>query len=126
MEGAYPVMLGKEEIGQAQVIRQGLYYQIRCRCKLTGEVMHRLVLIAEDQEENLGIPAPEGAWFCLTKRLPVSRISGRILHIHARPRSAVLRESFIPLKPEEPFLYLQRLRDARLAEQDGQLGVILK
>ena len=126
MEGTYPVRMGKEEIGLAQVVKKGLYYQIQCHCKLTGEVIHRLVLITDAGEENLGIPMPEGDGFSLTKRLPVSRVPGKLLHIHARPRSTVLSQDFFPLSPEEPFAYLYRLKNAYLVHRDGQPGLVFR
>lgn len=33
---------------------------------------------------------------------------------------------FIPIKPEEPFAYIERLKDAYLVRQDGQVGIIIK
>lgn len=124
MEGTHQILMGEEEIGRAEVTREGLYYRFSCRCKLAGEVIHRLVVDTGEAEENLGIPAPQGEWFALTKRLPISRFRGKTSVIRARPRSIVLQEDFIPLKPEEPFSYLHRLKEARLTRRDGQLGLI--
>ena len=38
----YDVLLGDEPIGKAQVKKEGLYYCISCRCRLSGEVVYRI------------------------------------------------------------------------------------
>lgn len=126
MEVRYPIFLGQEQIGEAKVIRQGLYDQFFCRCKLSGEIVHRLVLKMGNQTENLGILVPNGAFFELTKKLPVSRVGKGPFRICAVPRHTQLDERFIPLIPDEPFSYLHRLNGAYLAWRDGQIGVIIK
>ena len=108
------------------MIRQGLYDQFFCRCKLSGEIVHRLVLKMGNQTENLGILVPNGAFFELTKKLPVSRVGKGPFRICAVPRHTQLDERFIPLIPDEPFSYLHRLNGAYLAWRDGQIGVIIK
>ena len=44
-------------------------------------------------------------------------MSFRLVSKHDAPRT-----HFAPISPEEPFAYLQRLKDAYLAEKDGQIG----
>lgn len=126
MEMIYPVFLGNESIGEAKVTRQGLYYHIACRCTLSGEVVHRLVLKKDDKTENLGIPIPEGRFFTLTKKLPVSRVGEGTFRICAVPRQPQLDELFVPLNPDEPFAYVHRLNRAYLTRHEGQLGLVVK
>ena len=63
-----------------------------------------------------------GNFFGLDTRRPVKRLgegelSFRLVSKHNAPRT-----HFAPISPEEPFAYLQRLKDAYLAEKDGQIG----
>ena len=123
MEGSYPIYLGSEQMGQAQVSRQGLYYHFACECELSGEVIYRIVVTCGGKSESLGIPAPEGVRFTLNSRLPVSKLGQGELKFQLLPRHPKAEEAFIPLSPEEPFAYLQQLKDAYLLRRNGQLGI---
>lgn len=125
MEGTYDIYLGGAVIGQAAVSKEGLYLRFRCRCRLSGEVIYQLTVTAGDRTEKLGIPVPEGGWFVLNTRIPAKRLSSGTLVIQAVPRHPELT-NFIPVKPEEPFLYLSRIKDAYLAVRNGQVGIVLR
>ena len=61
MVGIYELPGGK---GRVTVTREGLYYRFSCRCKLTGDVMHRLVvssLRAGFRADASRISAPDAA-----------------------------------------------------------------
>ena len=126
MEGIYPIELSGREIGQAEVTRQGLYYHFTCRCRLTGEVICRLAAVCGDQMENLGVPVPETGYFVLQKNVPVSKLKDGNLRIRVVPRHPQLDGKFIPIRPEEPFAYLSRLKDAYLQRRGGQLGIVIR
>ncbi len=120
LEGTYDVNFGAETIGRVRVQRQGLYYQFACTCEhLDG--MFQLVCDGVD----LGLLVPCGGQLILQTKQPVKRFgqgSGQFL---LRPRHSKLPQSFVPLRPEEPFAYLSRLENAYLATQNGQPGVVL-
>lgn len=126
MEGIYPIELSGREIGQAEVTRQGLYYHFTCRCRLTGEVICRLAAVCGDQMENLGVPVPENGYFVLQKNVPVSKLKDGNLRVRVVPRHPQLDGNFIPIRPEEPFAYLSRLKDAYLQRRGGQLGIVIR
>lgn len=117
----YSVTLGGKETGRVQVERQGLYYRIFCRCKLSGEVMYRLVAACGERTADLGILVPTESGFGVETRIPVSRLGEGTLSFSLRPKhdEATI---FVPIRPEEPFAYLSHLRQARLEYRDGQLG----
>ena len=123
MEGSYPIYLGAEELGQAQVKRQGLYYHFYCECELSGEVIYRVTVSCNGKSESLGIPAPEGTKFTLNSRLPVSKLGQGEPKFQLLPRHPDTDERFVPLSPEEPFTYLQQLKDAYLLRRNGRLGI---
>lgn len=126
MEGTYAIEQAGQRIGQAEVIRQGLYYHFTCRCRLSGEVICRLAAVCGDQMENLGVPVPENGEFILRKKIPVSHLGGGQLRIRVIPKHAELTEQFIPISPEEPFRYLSRLKNAYLSRRGQQLGIVIK
>lgn len=126
MEGNYEVYFGNDQTGKVQVIRQGLYYQFHCRCKLTGAVMCRLEVVCADRRENLGVLVPVDRGFGLDTRLPVKRFGEGRPRFHIIPKHDKPEGLFIPIIPEEPFSYIERLKDGFLERRNGQVGVVLK
>lgn len=125
MEGTYGVYFGSEPVGKVQVLRQGLYYSFHCRCRLTGSVMCRLEAACGDKRESLGVLVPMDGGFGLNTRLPVKRLGEGEFRFRILPRHDKPAEQFVPIYPEEPFAYIERLKDGFLARRDGQVGAIL-
>lgn len=113
-------------MGKAQVTKQGLYYHVICRCEVSGEVMHRLEVSCGEKRVNLGILVPMEQGFGLETRFPVSRVGEGRLAFRLLPRHDALQgRVFVPITPEEPFRYLERLKDAFLELQEGKKGASL-
>ena len=126
MEGRYPVFLGGQQIGEAVVHREGLYLCFLCRCRFSGEMIYRLMAEVGEKKENLGIPVPEGEWFCLHSRIPAKRLGEGELTVRAMPKHGVMPGRFVPLSPQEPFAYLKELKNAYLEIRNGQSGIVLR
>lgn len=126
MNETYGVYLGKEQMGKVQVQKQGLYYRFLCRCRLSGDVMCRLNVACGDKQESLGVVVPMEDGFGLDTRLPIKRLGEGQMEFLLVPKHEVGREAFVPVYPEEPFAYIERLKDAYLARKNGQVGVILR
>lgn len=126
MDGMYEVLLGGQPVGKARVERQGLYYGISCRCKLSGEVIQKLEVTCGDHTESLGVLVPDGVDFVLKTKLPVKRLGDGELRFRIQPRHSEITGKFIPLSPEEPFAYLAKLENAFLEIRDGKMGILLK
>ena len=119
----YAVHFGDDTVGKAQVTRQGLYYHVVCRCSLSGQVMYCLEASTGEKRVNLGILVPQETGFGLETRFPVSRVGEGELHFCLRPRhEEPVGRQFVPIIPEEPFSYLERLKDAFLEIQNGKKG----
>lgn len=122
----YGVVFGEKTVGKAQVTQQGLYYHVICRCNLSGEVMHRLEVSCGEKKVDLGILVPMEQGFGLETSFPVSRVGKGELRFRLHPRHDTLQgRMFVPIKPEEPFAYLARLKDAFLEIQEGKKGASL-
>ena len=121
----YDVFLGKDKVGKVQVLREGLYYRFLCRCRLSGEVVCRLLIRCGEKQENLGPVVPIGDGFGLEKRLPVKHLGEGEMEAYLMPKQDVVSGKFVPIYPEEPFGYIARLKDAFLARQKGQPGVVI-
>ena len=122
----YPVLLGQETIGTAQVEKEGLYWKIRCRCTIESNVMYRILLCGDHRQEDLGICAPEGHQFTLCKRISTRQVPEGNLIFRAVPRHPQLQGKFVPISPAEPFRYLSQLEQVYLCRRDGQVGVVLQ
>ena len=125
MEGNYPVFFGKNPVGKVQVLHQGLYYRFVCHCRLSGDVVCRLVVRCEDNQENLGVVVPAGDGFTLDKKIPSKRIGEGELEFLLVPKQDRLNGKFVPIRPEEPFAYIARLKESFLVRQGTQVGIIL-
>ena len=125
MEGNYEVRLGQTPIGKAQVLRQGLYYRVTCHCRLTGEVMYRLIIHCGGHDESLGVLIPMGGSFGLETKLPVKKVGEGKLDFFVLPKHPQKEGKFVPIYPEEPFSYISRLKDAHLEVRNGQTGVVI-
>jgi hypothetical protein len=123
MEGNYAIFLGGESIGQASVIRQGLYYAFSCRCSLTGSVVYKLQAQVGDKLVPLGVPVPEGKSFTLRTKVSAKQLGQGQMRITAVPKHAPVGEDFVPLSPETSFAYLHRLEQAFLTRQNGVPGI---
>ena len=125
MEGPYALYFGGQAIGKVQVTRQGLYYRFSCRCRLSGGVVCKVLVRCGGISENLGILAPEGEGFSLVTRMPVKRFSGGSPEFTVVPNRPDFGGNFAPIYPEEPFAYIEKLKEAFLVRRGGQCGILI-
>lgn len=126
MEGNYGVYFGKDQVGKVQLLRQGLYYRFICRCRLSGEIVCRLMVKCGGNRENLGVVVPVDGGFGLDTKLPAKRLGEGTPEFFLLPKHEAAFCNFVPIYPEEPFAYISRLKDAYLTQRNGQAGVIIK
>lgn len=126
MVGEYEVFFETRQAGKVQVTRQGLYYRFVCRCKLTGDVVCRLYVSCGGQQENLGVVVPTGDGFGLDTRLPVKRFREGTPAFSLRAKREAVSGQFVPIIPEEPFAYIERLKTSFLVKKYGQLGILVE
>ena len=126
MEGNYGVYFGSRLAGKVQVQRQGLYYRFTCRCQISGDVVCRLHVSCGDKRESLGVVIPMDGGFGLDTRLPVKRLGEGSMEFTLIPKHEVPEGKFVPIYPEEPFAYIERLKEGFLAKKGEQVGVVFK
>ena len=119
MEGAYPIFFGEASVGTVSVSREGLYYRFDCRCRLQRKEIFKIYAERADGKLLLGTPIPEGDYYRLRTMLPAKRFLGDI------PKFCLRQEMFVPVRPDEPFLYLKDLRYAVFAVRNGESGVVI-
>ena len=123
MEGTYGVYVGETMCGKVQVQKEGLYYRFFCRCKPAGEQVCKLRVQFPNSEVNLGVLIPEGDGFGLSTRIPAKRFQGIPVRFVLTPVHDIPEGKFIPITPEEPFAYIERLKEAYLIKKGPNLGV---
>lgn len=126
MDDTYGVYFGRNQAGKVQVQRQGLYYRFICRCRLSGDVVCRLHVACGDKRESLGVVVPMEDGFGLDTRIPVKRLGEGKMEFLLVPKHEVGSEAFVPVYPEEPFSYIERLKNAYLARKNGQIGIVIR
>lgn len=113
---------GGQAVGKVQVLRRGLYYVFHCRCRLSGEAPVRLLARCGERQEDLGVLVPMEGGFGLDTRRPAKRLGEGTVQFRLEAKHDHAQPQFVPISPEEPFAYLQRLKDAYLETKNGQKG----
>ena len=123
MNDIFEIMLGAQSIGMVEVKREGLYYRFRCRCSLSGEVMHQLIIKCGENEYSLGILVPVGDKFGIDTRLPIKKIGEGDFSFYVTPRHPDIGDKFVPICADEPFSYLEKLQSVHLDVKNGVVGI---
>ena len=121
----YSITSGEENIGNVQVERQGLYYRISCRCKLTGCVRYNLLVVSGENTVDLGLCVPKDGVFGVDTSIPIKRVGEGTLTFYVRPRHSAIQGKFLRVSPDEPFAYIRRLQQAHLERVGDSIGIIL-
>ena len=122
MEGYFEIFMYGSAVGKACVSREGLYYRFVCRCQMSGQSVCRILA----NGISLGIPVPSGDGFELKTRLPIKYFPADTWDFTLMPNRPVLEGTFVPISPEEPFAYLERLKECYLVNRDNRLGILVK
>ena len=125
MVGKYRIRRGNETVGTATIEKQGLYYRICCRCKVSGEGIRRIVMTCGKSRHDLGICVPIDGAFGMDKRIPCKQIAAGEPEFLLLPKYPGVQGKFIPVYPDEPFAYMTRLKDAYLQVRDGRPGIVI-
>ena len=119
----YDIYMGTQVVGQAEVIKEGLYYRFSCKCTPPDEGIYRITVSDGNNTKDLGICVPTGEWFGLVTRVPVKYLSGDKLEFALVPKDSQV--TAIPVVTNEPFADLDKLESAYLQEKDGKAEIII-
>ncbi len=117
----YKIMLNGEQVGHAQVEREGLYYRFNCTCALKDNKLYRIVVGDGKTKIKLGVCVPDGQSFVLSTKIPVKYLQGNSFCFLME---AVCGNA-IAVSTGQPFFYLDKLQTARLQIADGQPSIII-
>lgn len=75
---------------------------------------------------HLGILVPVDDGFGLTTVRPAKLFPSQPVRFCLVTKLESMEGHFVPIIPEEPFAYIERLKDAYLVKKYGQNGILLK
>ena len=119
----YDIFVGTQIVGQAEVIKEGLYYRFSCKCTPPDEGVHKIIVSDGDNTKDLGICVPKGERFCLVSRVPIKYLPGKKLQFTLEQKDK--KEIAVPVSADEPFPNLDRLESAYLQESDEKAEIII-
>jgi len=119
----YDIYAGTQIVGQAEVIKEGLYYRFSCKCTLPNEGVHRIMVSDGSNTKDLGICVPAGEWFTLVTRVPIKYLSGDKLAFALVPKDRQVVT--VPVATDENFPDLDKLESAYLQDKDGKTEIII-
>ena len=123
MVGTYEVISRGRAVGSVTVSRQGLYYHLSCRCRISGEIMYRLIMELEGTSRDLGILVPTDGLFELNTRIKINSQGEGLPRFFLKTKRETPEGTFVRLCPEEPFSYLTKLESAYLVRKNGTMMV---
>ena len=87
--------------------------------------MYRITISCGENTENLGILIPSGDSFYLDKKLPVCHFAGNAPIFRAVPKHPQVTGVWMPIAPEKPFEYIDRLENAVAEQRNGEIGILI-
>ena len=121
----HELTIGSRQVGKVQLVKEGLYYLVICHAELYGTILYRLVAVTRGRRENIGILGPAEDGWVLKKRIPCKYLDSEDLNFLLIPSHEPMEGKFVPISPEEPFSYLENLKDLYLDRQQSRIGVIV-
>ena len=121
MEGNYEILEEGRSVGTVSVFQCGLYYRFLCHCGAP----HRITVSCGGKNTELGLCVPTGTGFGIDTRIPAKKIGNGELAFFAQVEKSGKEEIFFPVSGLEPCTCIEKLRYARIAEKNGQLGVLI-
>lgn len=116
MEGKFDVTMGGQAVGTVEIKREVLYCRVSCRCPMVDGEIHRLYA----DGEKLGVLVPDRGALTLDTKVAAKRLKeGCAFTLDGQT------EKFIPIRPGEAFVHLDKLRMAKLTFRDGEPGMLI-
>lgn len=125
MCGIYDIHIGNDVIGQVKVSREGLYYRFHAVCQLKSGSIFQLEGQWGEKTCRIGILIPEGNQFCLNTKIPAKQFPTSKPIFCAVPRHAWGNHE-IPVYPDEPFLYLSKIKNAYMIKRNERAYIVIK
>ena len=123
MEGSYRVYDSQGEVGQVQVIQQGLYYRFICRAKLPERRFLHLWAVCPEHRLDLGLLIPEQGEYHLSVKRPMKYFSGMHYRFSLEENT---QASQWQIDEHTPFLHIKELKHSKLVFVGGNAAAVIK
>ena len=120
MKSEYEIFLENRAVGKAQLGREGLYYRVKCLCRLPDRSIHRIFVKCSGETIDLGICVPVCGGFGLETRVPAKNLYSQDCKFLAVGKGTHEKVSLIVLTEGKPFAYLERLHEATFRISNSQ------
>lgn len=115
----FPIYHNKSTVGSLEIFEHGLYYCYKGSIQLEGDGIYRIYAVTQSNHVNLGVCTPENGMWHIQGKLSKQKLS--LDNIRLTVNSKNFDETFIPLKSNEPFDYLEQLDHCKFDNgKDGQ------
>ena len=126
MIGNHRILFGDGQVGVANVVREGMFYKISCKCDVDQDLPAHVEALWQEQKIDLGLCVRMDSEMGLITRIHVNKVPQYIPLFRVAIKQRKEKGCFVPIHPEEPFRYLQRLNSAWLAKEGEELGIMLQ
>lgn len=122
----YDIYMGPNEIGKAEMIREGLYMRIRCFCNIKKKGIYRIHMCGSDKTVDLGVCVPQNSGYAVDTKIAVKNIPGGSIRFELNDSTKHCDGPFIRLDLERPFSQLSKLEKARLKYHNGEMMLMIE
>ena len=120
------VHLDHKTVGTANIKRNGLYYQIHCRCNVPDDRVYRLMAKCDGRSVDLGVCVPFEDGFGVDTMVSVKKIGTDSISFYLTDRKESSDEKFIQIKEGEPFDGTEHLMNSRFEMRGNAPGLVIK
>lgn len=122
----YDIYIGPNEIGKAEMIREGLYIRIRCFCNIKKKGIYRIYMCGSNKTVDLGVCVPRNSGYAVNTKIAAKEIPEGLIQFEVKNSLDLCEDSFIKLDPDRPFLQLSKLKRVRLKYHNGERMLIIE
>lgn len=115
----YQIFLDQSQIGQAVFMREGLYYAIKCFCKLPDSRIYGIVAICTDGNIFLGTCCPNGSDCQLQTRKPFKHFPGKVVRLDVVLKATGLSSQVTVTDESAPIPFLGMIENATISIHEG-------
>lgn len=118
----YPIWDRDRKVGDAQVSRMGLYYNIHCRLNKTMNGLQRINICSGDRLIDIGICVPINGVLGIDTTIPTRQTGEEELIF----RLAGEMYDLIPVSTAEPVMCLSEYKKFRYISVNGMVGITME
>ena len=121
----YPVWIGDRQIGNAQISKIGLFYEIIAECMLPDTRIYRLQAQCASGTKPLGILAPCNGAFSVRAKISADKMQLKNIRFFANPVHGDAHLQLMRVCPDLPFEKIDQLEEMNCVVCDGKVFLTL-